>query len=263
MNRGHSRFGNWLELYYFLWIIIVRFVSLRVLPTIGYSSSSLSITESASSIPSKHCRLICDHSPSASHNYSAVIGSCVSVGLGIGETKTVGAAPRHCFLWQMLGYLVQPPTHSRSPRPASRQTYMVVWFVTGQNLGGATSPSLCHIWLCHLPKKQNVFWRLVWLHGDQVACRPELQIFTSLLVLCSVFWDSKATLDFCNRYWSQDEWIWLWVVTLAWILSAWVYPAPISHCIRQKLCHLLLALIVISFIWIIKNCEVLINPLFY
>lgn len=43
MNRGHSRFGNWLELYYFLWIIIVRFVSLCVLPTIGYSSFSLSI----------------------------------------------------------------------------------------------------------------------------------------------------------------------------------------------------------------------------
>lgn len=120
---------------------------------------------------------------------------------------------------------------SPSPTPCGQLSgvlwgrhYLVVVVVVaiGQDLCGATSQSLCPRWLHQGLRSMMCCWKLVWLRGKQLACHPELQTFSSLLVPYSLFQDSKGTLASWIRHQSQDEWAWLWRMALAWILYVWV-----------------------------------------
>lgn len=87
-----------------------------------------------------------------------------------GETQTVDVArviissPRSSGNSHSL-----PPTptsHGQLPGAASRRQRRRCSWLLVRTLSGATSESLCQRWLCQLPGKQALFWKLVWLLGE-------------------------------------------------------------------------------------------------
>lgn len=96
------------------------------------------------------------------------------------------------------------------------------WLALGQDLCGATSQSLHPGWPHQLPEERDGLLE-VGVAPREAAClhswAANLRVF---VVSYSIFQDSKGTLAFWVRHSSQDEWVWLWAMALAWMPSAWV-----------------------------------------
>lgn len=152
-----------------MFINVIRLMSVYILPTTVYSSSSLSIHSLSLSL-SEHCYSICDHSPSETHHHAKSFG-VVSAGLGIWKNPNNKlCCPMSSF--PLLGAYV-PHTASHSlPLPTvcflellsgGRYLVMVVGCWPGLPWSPAQSP--CRGQLCQSPKKQDVLRLLAWLHG--------------------------------------------------------------------------------------------------
>lgn len=150
--------------------LVIRIsVCVCVLPAAVCSSSSLS----AQSLPvclfiSLACSF-CDRSPQQATAMPCHLG-CVMWAQAAGETQTVDVArviislPEARVTRTASSHLLPLswPAPWAFPR---RQRRRCSWLLV-RTLSGATSESLCQRWLCQLPGKQALFWKLVWLLGE-------------------------------------------------------------------------------------------------